>query len=577
MQIPKKLILYKASRHKENFPSSLKYGYYSDKLFTPIYLGKAKQSRNFGRKYQQKLVQELHLKFFDDGLSNFELLKTFNRFSRIKKCSIYPLIHDRSNNERKDLGIRVFKRLFRTLKRIKHIEMQSLDFNELQNDPKTFKALVLLTGLESLTFYRLIYSQNTKHLKPLLKVMKVASQRKSWPKFKSLKVRPFYPEDLNWNREKALPLESLKSLLEFLKGLKACGGNMYKCLDDVQLTLPYCPNFNSEQAATISEISKLVPSIKSIEITEFKYSAEVLQIFQRSKALKRVSFRTSDNVEEEEEFDLGVLNKIPGLQELELTTRTRAGTDLLLYSKVLGQMQTVTNLTSFSFDISGGLILTEELKTSLAGVISSLTKLKSLKLNFWSYSRRNYSDMSFRSLWLGDLFEAIGKRNKLQQLSLSFSPFNFDGLGKLFLVFCQSLKKLKQLTELHLEFVESGNIGDKEIGKLCQSLRKLTKLQELNFRMNRYSGFQKKSFILLLDCFANSIPVVSRISLTLGQVKITSQAYQLLLQTVQRKECLNWIRLWLEGDVEAGIDLKTLKCEMNKTVPGEVYFNSQNL
>ena len=67
MSIPKRLSLYKASRHQRNFAEDIKNGLYSDKMWTQICQPKDKRYPYFRRKYQQKFVQDVHIEFLEDG------------------------------------------------------------------------------------------------------------------------------------------------------------------------------------------------------------------------------------------------------------------------------------------------------------------------------------------------------------------------------------------------------------------------------------------------------------------------------------------------------------------------------
>jgi len=449
------------------------------------------KKREFRQKYHQKLIKELSMTFFGDMTTKLELLRLFSKFRGIKKCSIDPYLQAFSDKEKEYLGIRLFQNLFKILKRIKHLKVQGSDFNflEVHKNSKTEKTFLLLTCLESLTFHWLGYSHNTKSLEHLLNIIRLASKTKSWPKFKSLKIHFFEPGRYSWSRNYALPLESLQSLLKFLQDLKSCCGNFYKYLDVEQLTLPYFSDFNSEQAGILREISKMIPVIRSIDIGEFKYFAEVLDIFQHSTTLKKISLEIKDPFPppqiQDKTADLSILSRMSGLRELKLRGDNKVRADLTLYSKFLAQIQTMTNLTAFSFDIGGGTILTERLKTDLARVISSLIELKSLKLRFWNRYGDTPDFLAFKNLWLGDIFEAIGKRTKLKNLFTSSCAFSND----LFVAFRRSLKRLKRLSDLCLANINCENFEEKERVKFWKGLSKLPKLENIDVSMAKPSSF----------------------------------------------------------------------------------------
>ena len=570
MSIPKGLIIYQAPRHQNNFPTDVKYGYYSDKMHPYISPGKSNHCKNFGRKYQQKLIQKANLIFVGKGQRDLETLSVFSRFCGIKKCSLF--VYDKS--PKKDLVVRVFQRLSKVLKRLKCVEFKQCDTRDQQNS-KTFKPLILLAGLESFTLPWFIYSQDPKNLEPLMQILKLASKRRSWPKFKSLNLGPLYPQGLTLDRENCPPsLESLKNLLEFTKGLGSCG-NLQKYLN-IQLALPYISSElgDNQSVATLDEIFRqMFCSLASIQIAEFTYCSKILETLQHSINLKIVTFEITEEVKEK--VNLSVLNRIPSFQELNIRVRNNKGIDLLSYTDILTQVKIMSNLTAFSFDITGKQRPIEEFNLNLAGAISSLINLKSLKLNFGRYSKEGGDDKDFealRSVWFQDVFKAIGERTKLKTLKLTLTHFQFENPKRLFAVFCESLKKLEQLSDLSLDFNDrKRTIEEREIVEFCQCLRNLKQLQEICFSIV-CSKFQLEALSEFFSCFASHFPLLSTLNLSLEGVKVSSQAYQSLEKIVQKHGCLNAMNIVLIGQLEDGLDLRLLKNKMLKRFPGNTCF-----
>jgi len=577
MSISKGLIIYKASRYQADRREKRKYGCYSTKTSLGLNNLKFSNYRNLGKKYQEKFVQEIHIGFFGRGQEHFSIIKNFSKFRGIKKCSIsQTLLQTRDAGSIQSLqsfATRVFKQIFKMLKRIEKLELHNFEqdgFHGLQNTPKIFKTMLLLTGLESLIFQRFVYSEDFKDLQPFMQVARAAVKRRSWPKFKSLRIHSFFPDYLYRNHRYVHSIESLENLLKFMKGLKLDGA-IHKC-SNFQLALPPCENSSfSEQAGLLQEISENAPSIKSLEITSFDDFSDILEIFKDAKDLQRVSLRPTGILQKKQ--DLNVLKRVPALQEFKFDSYIGEETDLIIYKDFFTQMQTITNLKSLTFEFRGTPPLTEDLKVEFSGVISSLLKLERLKIIFWMASwQGNDKEKSerFKNLGFEYLFQAIGQRTELRKLSLQFGFFKFEKSSRLFAVFCESLKKLNKLDDLHLDFGFT-TLEDEDILRLSRSLCKLTELQDFYCRIDKgLRTFKANTFAVLIDSIANNLALLSKVILSFGKVEVNCQAYQLLFQMAKKLKYLDSMNIWLEGKLDAGLDFEVLNAEINKRMLGRI-------
>jgi len=565
MSIPKGLLLYKASRHQSSFPNDIKYGYYSEKMVTSISAKEKKRSFNFHRKYQQKLIQEADIRFDKDGSKTLEIIKIFSKFRGIKKCSI-NWFSFRPGKETEALRIRVLQRLFKILKRIKHLTIQSLDLSKLQQNPKTFKTFLQLKNLESLTFSGFNYSADSKDLKPFLQVAKVASKRVSWPHLKSLTIYPFYPKISRLTDDLSQILENLS---EFLQEFKSCP-NLYQCTR-LGLKLPNCENLDSEEAEILKEITRNAPVLGVLEMSDFEYFSDIFKVLKQSKGLKRLELRSLQKLKETS--DLNVLKNISStLQELKLSRYHEEASDLILYKDLLGQVQSMKNLKVLTFEFLKNLSLSEELKDELLKVISGLDKLESLKFDLLYFSKETGKNKKESDrLWLVDIFQGIGNKPSLRKLSLRLADFDCEDSDVIFKVLCESLKKLTQLDDLSLMM---SKIDDKKLLMFIKSLSKLTKLQSLQLEINCHnSKFQSETFELLIESITNNLFLLSQLSLTISKTTATKQAFEILFKMIHKLKYLNSMKLIHQGKLETGLDFQLLVNEMKKRFTGYISHN----
>ena len=559
MAIPRGLIIYKAARHRENFPLDMKYGYYSDKISSSLSSIKHnKRYANFHRRSQKKLVQNICFKFFDTIPNETQALQVFSRFNGIRKCTIHslPLLF---NDESKRIMIKTLQRLFKGFKRIKRLAIYR--FGSLQKSPKGLKNLLLLNQLESLMLSYFEYSPDPTTLLPFVQAAQQASKRKCWPNLKSLKISPLSPDE-------TIPHcldKSLQNLLEFLQRLKSCE-KIYEC-SSLQMVLPDCFQMNSQQAEILLEVSKLAPSLTKVKVFSLKDFSGFFNMCQNAKDLRKISLKTQA-FDLEQNFDINSLRSISTLQKLKLSMyNSEEGR----YRNVLPQIKMMTDLTALSLEFCGRPAITDELKRDLVRVISKLSELRNLKLAFSNSSERNDPrSKEFNSVWLGDVFEEISEKKKLEKLSLTFCSFGFEKSSRLFKILCKALGKLTQLTHLSLQIMNAGTIDEKEIFWLCQSFTRLDKLQSLKLRISKRSYFSPKTFAQLIDCIAKKFPFLTSLVLGFSEVQITRKTFAVLYQAIKEMGCLNWIRLMLDGRIEEGVDMKLLAAEIRKGIPGNM-------
>jgi len=559
MSIPKGLIFYKAARHRENFPVDRKYGYYSDKISPSLRSTTKKPYAKFHRRYQKKLVQEISFSFFSDIPTEIEAIRVFSRFSGIRRCTIDSSLFSLDNKAKK-LMIEILQKLFRSLKRIKQLKLNSL--GPLDKDPKTLKNLLLLNQLESLMLISLGYSDNSTNLRLFLKVFQEAFKRRSWPNFKSLRILPFWPDGPVGNR---LP-QYFQNLLEFLQGLKSCE-NIYKC-SSFRVNLPNCSRINSKQAEILSKIAKTAPSLTKIRAFHLEHFSKFFKMCQNSKNLKGVRFKILDH-QHEQNIDLSPLEKASTLEELELRMENTKGG---LCRSILPQIEALTNLTVLSLDFCGKPAMTDDLKRDLVKTISKLSELKDFKLKFRNIGEKgDLRYAQFHRVWFGDVFEEISFKKKLEKLSLYFWSFDFENSSKLFEVLCQSLEKLTQLTDLELEIMNGGTIEEKEILLFCEALKKLNKIQHFGLKIQKSLSFKPHILNMLADCIAESFPFLRDLALVLSDVEITRQSFLSFRNAIKKMRCLDGVTIMLDGRAEKGVCVKLLVDEVRKRTSGNVY------
>jgi len=566
MSIPKGLILYKASRHQSSFPNDIKSGYYSGKMVASISAKETKRSSNFNRKYQQKLIQEADIRFDRDGSKTLEIIKIFSKFRGIKKCSI-NWFSFRPGKETEALRIRILQKLFKTLKRIKHLTIQSLDLSKLQRNPKTFKTLLQLKNLESLYFSGFNYSADSKDLKPFIQIAKIASKRRNWPHLKSLTIYPFYPKISRLTDDLTQILENLS---EFLQGFKSCT-YLHDCAR-FGLKLPNCENLESDEASILKEITENAPVLGAFEMSDFRYFLDIFTVLKQSKGLKRLELRALQKLQTAS--DLNVLKSLSStLQELKLSRYHEEDSDLILYKDLLTQVQGMKNLKILTFEFLKNLHMTEELKDEVLKVISGLDKLENLKFDLLYFSKESGKDKKESDrLWLVDIFQEIGNKTSLRKLSLRLMDFDCEDSDVIFKALCESLKKLTQLEDLSLMM---SKIGDKELLMFIKSLSKLRKLENLQLEIGCHnSKFQSETFELLIEALTNNLPLLSQLSLTISKTTFTKQALKLLFQMAQKLKCLNSMKLSHQGRLEGRLDLQLLVNEMKKRFTGYISHNA---
>jgi len=564
--IPKHLIIYKAARHRENFPVDIKYGYYSDKVFSSLHATDYKKGySNFHRRYQKKLVQEISLSFHQDDPRLKESIRVIPRFSGIKKCTIDTVPF---SSLKKDFMIMIFQRLFQVLKRIKKLVFYPL--GDLQNSPRALKSLLLLNNLESLMFFSLQYSEDVTQLKPFLKTLQSASKRGCWPHFKSLKIHPFLSEHSRPGDQTARSARRLNNLLEFIKEFKTSCELLYKC-SSFQFSFSSSVKGQCHQSTDVlKEIVKNTSSVTSIDIFGTNPFVNVSEVFEHSKDLKKLSLWPSHD--KSQNFDLSVLSDVETFEELEISMSNRETNNLIFYKNFLRQIQNIFKLTDLSLNFEGQPLLTEEQKFELCGVISGLKRLTKLELKFWNHGS------SSNHIWLGDVFETVGQKDKLQKLSFEFMTFDFKDSKHLFKILCQSVGKLVELSDFGLRIMSTRTIGDQEIFLLCQYFKKLSKIQELNLRISADSSdFQSNILYMFMNHLAESFPHLSQLTLMFEKADISQDSLKILYQAIQKMKSLNFIKLMFSDQIDCDVDFSSLLNEIRKRVPGNIYHNLQML
>ena len=507
MSIPKHLLIYEASRHHNTYPFDLKYGLYSTKI------NPAKIKHH---KYQRKFIKEISFEFnctrISEGLGLISLL---TRFNGIKKFSLSFADIPRLIQISKTLPMKVIKKSFIKLKRIKRLTVHHLD--QLQKNPKIFRNLMLLNSLESLTLYYFTYSDDSTYMKPLMQTLNLVSQRKCWPRFKSLHIQPFSPEGYFSNPENPHTAEFLQRLLEFLQDLKSSCKDLYKRLS-YSINLPDLQHLQSAEVEILSEMSKVIEPMTRVKMLDVKHFSKLSGIVMQAKNLKRVYINMCINFEDG--IDLSPLNKAPGLTGLGVLIRTGKRAETILYETVFAQIQSLSKLTSLSLKLLGTQVITDDLIHDLAQVLINLPELTVLNISFMDrLTRRDAFSELKNHLCFEEVFQAIGQKTKLKEFSLYSSRFNLRNSDYLFRVLCQSIEKLALLSCFNLSIDLANTLGDEEIFSLAQSLSRLKKIEDLTLQIStgeRYLG--PKGFALLVEnmtnnCFysriQNSSPAVS--------------------------------------------------------------------
>jgi len=288
--------------------------------------------------------------------------------------------------------------------------------------------------------------------------------------------------------------------------------------------------------------------------------------------VKGLSIRAATETEKiGQSLDLGPLSEILTFQELIFGIHHSDDVSFPFYNDFLGQVQTLTNLTSLTISFYGPRDLNKELKLD----ISSLCLLKVFELELFYRNYHSPSELS-NQIWLEEIFRAIGQKSKLKKLLLSFSCFSFSNFGYLFMVLGQSLNGLVNLSSLSLSITKSNCIGAEDLCALFLAISKLDRIQDLELRIDEDYDFLPKIFYALIDLVANSFPILSSPSLEFGNFYITQEACRTLTQAIKRKKSLNHVFLLVFGQVEPGVDLGLLWSEIQKRISIYIALPSRN-
>ena len=174
MPIPKRLILYKAEKHRETFLVNRKYGYYSDKLSSSTFSPK-KPYADYHRRYQKKFVQEIFLVVDDNSLETNHARKVLTKYSHIKKCIIQPLSCWKQLPKPVIYTRKGFRRTFKILKRIKDLKL----YFSGQVQLRACKNLLLLNKLETLSLPLFSYSENSNNKPLFTRTIKLAAKKEA--------------------------------------------------------------------------------------------------------------------------------------------------------------------------------------------------------------------------------------------------------------------------------------------------------------------------------------------------------------------------------------------------------------
>jgi len=553
MSIPQRFIIYRASRHEENFPVDIIHKCYSNKIHT-TYNSKSKQYRNFYHLYQEKLVREISLDIGEKGLKNIRILQAFKKFRGTTRCKIEASGFYNCNEQRKSLATKVIQLLFRNLKSIKSLEFGNL--GKLQKKFGIFKDLLLLHALQSLTFSSLKYSDKPKKLQSFLQAVQLASKNGYWPDLKSLKMKFSSVSRSN----EPDPCQMFQALFEFFQNLKACE-RLYK-KSSIQLSLPHKAR-KREEAVALSQLLKIAPCITRISGSHMDFLSH-LPMFQHTKDLKSLSFGSYD--ETKQKPDLSALEDLKEINLLFLNYDVCVP----FYIDIFMQVQKMRNLVSLKLDFDGRYNLMEDIKIDFCKALKVLSELKYLSLCFTDL-RPNFGAGDG---WMGDTFKIIGTKKKLIEFSLRFITFNFEDPRYHIDCLSNCLKKLTQLSVLNLDFVDIEDIETRDLRVLVQAISRLTKLRDLGFHISKLSPyFRADAFPYLITSISDNLPLLSRLDLSLEKIHVTPQIYQLIYQAIQKMKSLDYMALAIGGKIDKDLDLKVLEKEIQKRMGGGIYWD----
>ncbi len=553
MSIPKGLIIYRANRHQEPYPANLKCRYYSNKLILFPTPPKTTKERTQTTK-MAKLIQFFHLRFDADDLEETQISQYFSKFHRIQKFSITL-----SPGSSEDLAINLLKKSFRTLKSLQQVKLDKL--RPLQKDSKTFKNLLLQRSLKKLIVDSLDFYKDGTSLTSFLKLSQGAERRKCWPHFESLGI------NLEYSGRIENSSGSLGNLLQFLLDFKQCH-TLYNC-SHFQLTLP----ISEKESAVFDEILKLSPPFIAISPRIEDHVKSLFSMTQYSKELKCLNVQFL-NVKLPDSLEMDALTKFPNLQEVSLSldrvNRFDDESPKADFSHLaLKQMGSMVNLRSVSLDISG------DPGDFLPKALSKFTELRRLKLRFsmmfpleddFSDGDEEEEDQKLNWPWLKQVFQAIGKMNKLKELILDFETFSFKKPGPLFKSLCQALGKLTQLTSLHLQISDGESVKDKNILDLASCLNRFPMLDSLLLRFD-CTLFNPNTFVQLMEAIMTNSKIISRLNLQIHCSSVTKQCHEIIYQGIRQMKGLNYMKIEIGVKMGKG---ELLDAEVDKRMAGEI-------
>ena len=344
-------------------------------------------------------------------------------------------------------------------------------------------------------------------------------------------------------------MKSLKNLLRFLQGLKACE-RLFRH-SKFQLKFPEYTRGSAEEAALMKKISKIISS--------------------KTECLKSISLEPSSVIQAK----LDLKEEATSLRSLSLTINVDEQKNLPFYFGALIQIQSLMNLTSLTLKFDGKPGLTDELKLDICHVLSSLHELRYLDLKFEDCLERNkgHSQLLNRP-WLEDAFKAIGKRRKLIYLDLHFWNFDFENSSRLFSTLSKSLGKLTMLTAFYFQGSHAQSIGDQSVMTLVDNLKKLTKLECIFLTITKgESYFRSSTFIYLMDCLRNNFPLLSSLTLQFQKFQVTHECYQSIYGAIHQMKSLSNLSMIIGGRQDEGLDMKVLEAEASKRFSGRFFCN----
>ena len=539
MSIRKGLLIYRAPKYQESRQIDIKYGYYSNKA--NITTQKCNRNKTIYQNHSKNFARRMDLFIVAHRLKGLHVMKNFSKLKGIRECFIWTHFLHSTPKSSDPLAIKIIQRVFRTLKQIRHVTMCGL--KQLQKDLKTFKDLLLLKNLRSMTQINFSYSDDPRDLEPFLRVLQTASKRKHWPHFKSLVVDHFSPE--SYRSLGHDHVKGLKNLLGFLEKLKACE-SLYKC-SEFQIKFPQYIRARSEGAKIIQKITKILPS--------------------ETRSLDSISLKPSDLIKGGE---LNLKKTLPILRKLSLKIKCREYEHLYRFSKALIQIQSLENLTSLSLKFKGDPDDIDKLKGDICNALSSLSELRSLNLRFYDFSK---GCGGLKRPWLEDAFRAVGKKQKLEDLTLEFSRFKLKKSSQIFKTLCQSVAKLTQLSSLHLEVSNADDLGSPGLIMLANYLPKLINLEYIFLEFSSQYSFESTVFLALMDCLRNNFPLLSSLNLQLQRFLVTRECYQSMYEAIHQMKSLSDLEVRIGGRCEEGVDMELLEAEASKRFSGGIYWD----